>query len=119
MSTVVDTERPPGVPEGARLVTLAELRDRIAEPEGSLRIGPRRSHLRCRVAMWPLVLICPVAEVLGGGVSRIHGGRVFSLRLKRLSRWELWAFTEPGAAERELWIWDIEQERAWRKAGRP
>lgn len=123
MSAAVDTARPPGVPTGARLVTLAQLRDEIATESGSLRLGPRRSYLRFQMRLFPWVLMGTVREVLGGGVSQDHGERVFALGYstarRRPGNWKIMAFTQPGWAGHLLWIWDIDQERAWRKAGRP
>jgi hypothetical protein len=108
--------RPPGVPDGARLVTLAQLRDDIAKEDGSLRIGPRASVLRARIAPWPFVLRGRVSDVLGGGVSKEHGGRVFSLGwqdgLRGSRRRTRMIFTQPDAADFPVWIWTIDDGRA-------
>lgn len=111
-------KRPPGVPEGARPATLAELRDEIAKESGSLRLGPRGSYLRFQMRMFPWVLMGTARAILGGGVSAIHGERVFALEYsdgrRKPGNWKLAAFTHPQAAERQLWIWTLDDERAER-----
>lgn len=116
MSAAVDTGRPPGVPEGARLVTLAELRDRIAGPDGHLRLGPRGSYLRMTMRIFPLGLRGTIRRVTGGVAEAGH--RVFSLTYSTGTRtpgnWTNLVFLRPGAAERQLWIWTLDDERAER-----
>lgn len=116
---------PVGVPKGARLVTLAQLKDEVAKENGSLRVGPRGSLLRCQMRIFPLGLRGTIREVLGGGVSSKHGERVFALgystNVRTPGNWKIMVFTLPGAAERELWIWtlaDMEAERQARIARR-
>ena len=111
-------ERPQAVPEGARLVTLAELRKMADAESGSLRLGPRGSFLRGWIVSFPLMFSAPLRSCLGGGPSPTHGEPVFSLTLKRLSSWECWAFTAPGAGQRELWIWTLDDEERARQKRR-
>jgi hypothetical protein len=103
---------PPGVPKGARLVTLAQLRDEIAREDGSLRLGPRGSYLRCKMIIWPFGLFGTARAVHGGRRSSEHGDRVFSLSYstgrRRPGNWKTVCFTAPGAAEREIWIWTLD-----------
>jgi hypothetical protein len=116
------TERPRGVPDTARLVTLAQLADEVAGEDGTLRIGKAASNLRCEMRIFPFGLRGQVKRITSG-VSKEHGGRVFGLTYchgtRRGSTWRIMAFTAPGAADRPLWVWELEQERAWIKAGRP
>jgi hypothetical protein len=109
-------ERPPGVPKGARKVTLAQLKDEIATETGSLRLGPRGSYLRMKMELWPFSLVGTVRAVRGGGISKDHGGRVFSLDYapgrRKPSKGMIVCFTQPGAAEREMWIWTLDDQRA-------
>lgn len=125
---MVDTQRPPGVPEGARLVTLAELRDRVAGENGSLRLGPRGSYLRfeMRIPHMLFGLSGTARAVMGGGVSEEHGQRVFGLEYaygrRRPGNWKIMAFTGPNNwAECPVWIWtldDVERERLTRVAAK-
>jgi hypothetical protein len=87
-------ERPPGVPKGARKVTLAQLKDEIATETGSLRLGPRGSYLRMKMELWPFSL-----------VDYAPGRR-------KPSKGMIVCFTQPGAAEREMWIWTLDDQRA-------
>jgi len=119
---------PPGVPEGARCVTLAQLRDEVAKESGSLRRGPRGSYLRFKI--WQPKMLFSVMgtarAVLGGGVSSEHGQRVFALEyatgIRRPGSWRVLAFTGPNDwAEVQVWIWtldDAERERKTRIAAR-
>lgn len=111
-------KRPPGVPEGAWRVTLAELRDEVAKESGSLRLGPKGSYLRFQIQMFPWVLIGTARAVLGGGLSTTHGERVFALEYsdgrRKSGNWKLMTFTHPQSAEWQLWIWTLDDERAER-----
>lgn len=124
--TAVTEQRPPGVPDTARLVTLAELKDRIAKESGSLRLGPRGSYLRfeMRRPSWLFGLRGTARAVLGGGVNADHGQRSFALEFasgtRTPSTWKIMAFTGPDDwAAQPVWIWTLDDEAAWRKAGRP
>lgn len=123
MTTATGTQRPPGVPEGARCVTLAELKDRIAKDTGSLRLGPRGSYLRfeMRIPHMLFGLRGTARAVLGGGVSEEHGQRVFALEYahgtRRPSTWMVMAFTGPNNwAEVPIWIWTLDDAERERKA---
>lgn len=109
-------QRPAGIPQGARLVTLAELKDDIAKENGSLRIGPRGSILRACLSPYSYWLRGRVSEVLGGGVSKEHGGRVFSLGWQGgfhgSAQRTLMVFLGPDAADTRLWIWTLDDERS-------
>jgi len=118
-------KRPGGVPAGARLVTLAELRDRVAKPNGSLRLGPRGSYLRIKMFIWPFGIYGTVFDVLGGALTA-EGHRVFSLGYAHGVRRPSQArrriiFNQPEDADRQLWIWtldDAQREREARAAAR-
>lgn len=116
----VDTGwRAPAAPEGARCVTLAELMDNVAGEFGSLRLGPHGSYLRMQMRIGLLGLLGTV-RMVSGGVSPTHGGRVFSLSYspyrRKTGNWKTVIFTEPGAAERQLWVWTLADEERARQA---
>jgi hypothetical protein len=124
------SERPPGVPEGARCVTLAELRDSVCQQgTGSLRLGPRGSYLRFKMQVPQMLfsLMGTARAVLGGGINSETGRRAFALEyahgLRTPGTWRIMAFTGDiwDWTDTPVWIWtldDAERERQARIAAR-
>lgn len=114
MPVVNTITRPAGVPEGARLVTMAQLADEVARSDGSLRLGPRGSYLRVKMSIWPFGIYGQIKRVTHG-VSSEHGGRVFGLwychGVRRGGDTRILAMSSPEAADRQLWIWTLDDTR--------
>ena len=120
--TTTEIKRPPGVPEGARRLTLHELWEECQQTKGVVPRGPRRSLMRFRMNFFPFGISGKLWLVTGGR-NAATGTMTYGVHYRE--GWHssggvnrVMIFNTAGAdySSTVVWVWTLAQQHAARAA---